>query len=324
MKFIKFKPAYFERVWGGTKIETLLKRDAGAHSAPIGESWEIADRPEAESVAVGGEFDGMALAQILEMRGPYIMGGQWRGGRFPALVKWIDAAQALSIQVHPSSESAKLLGAESKNENWFIARAEPGASIIAGFKAAPESAGAERLSDGAWLRENLRQIEACEGDSIFIPGGCVHAIGAGNLILEIQENSDTTYRLYDWDRLGSDGKPRALHIKESAACVDFSLSPQAVKTDRAARIAPQTQNSGMLLCDFGLFEIRHIKMAKGAVLTLAEGCAKIISAVRGSLADSEGCAIGEFENALVPAGETAELRAESDAEILVTKIKLEK
>ena len=233
MKFIKFKPVYFERIWGGDKMESLLGRDVGAHSAPIGESWEITDRPEAVSVAVGGEFDGMEISQILKVRPEYIMGGEWRG-RFPVLVKWIDAAQALSIQVHPSRGTAKILNAESKNENWFIAQADAGASIIAGFKDFVENPDAKLLADGAWLREHLRQMPVEAGESIFIRGGCVHAIGAGNLILEIQENSDTTYRRYDWDRAGSDGKPRALHIEQSAVCADFSAAPQ---------LAPSTEKN---------------------------------------------------------------------------------
>ena len=322
MKFIRFKPIYLERIWGGSKLKELFNRNSESSASNIGESWEITDRPDAVSVAKGGRFDNMSLSQILSQNQEYIMGKKWTHP-FPILVKWIDASQPLSIQVHPNSETAKKLKAESKNENWFIVQADKQSTIIVGFKPSVKSTNESNLSNGTWLRKNLNVLKAKQGDSIFIEAGCVHAIGKGNLILEIQENSDTTYRLYDWDRTDSLGNSRKLHIKESTECIDFSAPVSIIETiSTPQKQGTITLDDTDLLCDFDSFEIRHIKLSKNASIKLNAGEAKIISVVQGSLSDDNSNMISLSENILLPAAETLKLTALNNSEILITKVKI--
>ncbi len=321
MKFIKFKPIYFNRIWGGSKLKEMFNRNV-PNNANIGESWEITDRPEAISIATNGQFANISLADIIANNQQYIMGKQWNKP-FPILVKWIDANQPLSIQVHPNTNTAKILNAESKNENWFIVQSQENSTIIAGFKPSVKSASTENLTDGKWLRENLNEISTKKGDSIFITGGCVHAIGKGNLILEIQENSDTTYRLYDWDRLDDNGNPRKLHIDQSAKCINFSSPISVIETNQNCPIKQNaTLENASILCNFELFEIRHLKMSKNATIELPNGEAKIISLVQGTLIDDENNSIFCSENVLQPSAETLKLTALEDSEVLITKIKI--
>ena len=322
MKFIRFKPIYLERIWGGSKLKELFNRNSESSASNIGESWEITDRPDAVSVAKGGRFDNMSLSQILSQNQEYIMGKKWTHP-FPILVKWIDASQPVSIQVHPNSETAKKLKAESKNENWFIVQADKQSTIIVGFKPSVKSTNESNLSNGTWLRKNLNVLKAKQGDSIFIEAGCVHAIGKGNLILEIQENSDTTYRLYEWDRTDSFGNSRKLHIKESTECIDFSAPVSIIETiSTPQKQGTITLDDTDLLRDFDSFEIRHIKLSKNASIELNAGEAKIISVVQGSLSDDNSNMISLSENILLPAAETLKLTALNNSEILITKVKI--
>lgn len=314
MNFIRFKPFYFGKVWGGSKLRDFFGRDVGDKGESIGESWEISDRPEAESVAIGGRFDSMTLAQIIAAEPRYIMGeGYVAGSRFPVLVKWIDAASALSIQVHPSGNAAAAPGSERKNENWFVAQADCGAKLIAGFKGGVVAVDEKTIANPDWLRGHLNEISVSAGDSVYIESGCVHAIGAGNLILEIQENSDTTYRLYDWDRLGIDGKPRELRIRESAMSIDLSAKPELISTARDCE--PR------IICDAPRFTIEHMKLSDGEELGLAASKAKLLGIVSGGLVDAENNAVSVSENVLVPAGENAVFTAVGGCELLLITLK---
>ena len=314
MNFIRFKPFYFGRIWGGSKLRDFFGRDVGDKGGSIGESWEISDRPEAESVAIGGRFDSMTLAQIIAAEPRYVMGeGYVAGSRFPVLVKWIDAAAALSVQVHPNGNAAAELGSEGKNENWFVAQADCGAKLIAGFKDGVGAIDEKSIADPEWLRANLNEFSVAAGDSVYVEGGCVHSIGAGNLILEIQENSDTTYRLYDWGRLGVDGKPRELRVRESAMSIDLSVKPEVIGTARD--YAPR------VICDAPRFTIEHMRLSDGEELGLAASKAKLLGVVSGGLVDAENNAVSVSENVLVPAGENAVFTAVGGCELLLTTLK---
>ncbi|MFT5470436.1 MAG: mannose-6-phosphate isomerase [Verrucomicrobiales bacterium] len=216
-----FAPVYREKIWGGRNLEKTFDRKLPSEE-PIGESWEIVDRPEAQSVVCEGAFAGLSLNDLWRFQREEIFGADARGERFPLLLKILDAQKDLSIQVHPPEAIASELGGESKSEMWYVADAEPGAKIYVGLK--------EEVSRDAFLyalkhgtvSEVVHVLEPKAGDFIFIPSGRLHSIGAGILIYEIQANSDTTYRVFDWNRLGLDGKPRDLHIEESIRCIDFS------------------------------------------------------------------------------------------------------
>jgi len=218
---IRFRPLYMQRVWGGRSLETVYGRELPDPELSFGESWEMVDREGEQSVVDGGDYDGMTLGELWrEHRGAIFGGGE--GERFPLLVKILDARDKLSIQVHPPAGVAAGLGGEPKTEMWYIAEAEPDAELYVGLKAGVSKQDfVEGVAAGTTAHQ-VHRIAGKAGESIFIPSGRLHAIGAGLLIVEIQQNSDTTYRVFDWNRVGLEGKPRDLHVEESMACIDFS------------------------------------------------------------------------------------------------------
>lgn len=218
-----FEPVYKEVMWGGSKLSTVMGRQLPPTSEPIGEAWEICDRPEIESCVSNGPLAGVSIHELIEHFGKDFVGGGFRGGRFPLLVKIIDAGKRLSLQVHPDEAACARLanGAEPKTEMWYIIQADKGAKIIAGLKGTATKRRFIDSLNSADVEKLLQVFDSDPGDAYFINAGRIHAIGAGNLLLEVQQNSDTTYRVSDWGRVGADGKPRALHVKEALECVDF-------------------------------------------------------------------------------------------------------
>ena len=212
MEALRFESIYQERVWGGRTIAGAFGRALPPDRA-IGESWEVVDRPEAQSVVRGGRHAGRTLRELIEAHGRDVMGPQWPVQRpFPILVKWLDCRERLSLQVHPPAERAAALGGEPKTENWFIAEAAPGAALIVGLRPGVTRAQFEQALAGGTLEQCVNRLAVAPGDSILVRSGTVHAIDAGNLILEIQQNSDTTYRVYDWGRTGPGPPARASSI----------------------------------------------------------------------------------------------------------------
>ena len=211
-----------ERVWGGRLLETLFHRTLPDPIRPFGESWEVIDRPEAQSYVSNGAWEGSSLHELWTYHREEIFGSGLDGReRFPLLVKILDAREDLSIQVHPPAHLANAFGGEPKTEMWYIAAAEPGARLVVGLR---QGVTRDTLADAiecGLVAELVHEIPVKRGDHIFIPSGRLHAIGGGLLIYEIQQNSDTTYRVFDWNRQGLDGKPRALHVKESLASIDY-------------------------------------------------------------------------------------------------------
>ncbi len=217
-----FQPIYVNVVWGGTMLSSYLGRDLPQMDLPVGESWEISDRDGAESIVSSGELKGRKIGKLIEYYGKSLLGENFRGGRFPLLVKLIDAGKRLSLQVHPDEANCRSNpGAEPKTEMWYIMSARPGSKIYAGLK--PNCTRMQFVENiKSTDIENCLQIHRSEvGDAYYIPAGRVHAIGSGNLLLEIQQNSNTTFRISDWGRVGSDGKSRELHIEQAFKCINF-------------------------------------------------------------------------------------------------------
>ncbi len=219
---LSFRPLFMERIWGGNRISEMPGRNFPA-GAPIGESWELVDRPDEQSVVCGGQHEGMTLHELWTKHRAEVFGpGLPDSPRFPLLAKILDARETLSVQVHPPAHRAAELRGEPKTEMWWLLDAAEGAELFAGFRRGTTRADFEKaLADGC-AAEVLHRIPVQAGDAMFIPSGRCHAIGAGCLIVEIQQNSDTTYRVFDWNRCGLDGKPRALHLAESLASIDFA------------------------------------------------------------------------------------------------------
>ncbi len=222
MDTITFTPIYMERVWGGRELERVYGRKLPNPTRPFGESWEVVDRPEAQSIVDEGPLAGSSLHDLWTTRRDEIFGAGFPAyARFPILIKVLDARDDLSIQVHPPSELAASLGGEPKTEMWYIADCDPDAKLYVGLKKGVTRASFEASIQDGSVAECVHSITPKAGDSIFIASGRLHAIGAGFLIHEIQQNSDTTYRVFDWNRCGLDGKPRELHVAESLASIDF-------------------------------------------------------------------------------------------------------
>ena len=306
MKYITFKPIYQERVWGGTGFAAHLGREL-PNGKVIGESWEIVDRPEAQSMTE----DGRSLRELINEDPKGIMGANWTAERpFPILVKWLDCQEKLSLQVHPPAFVAGELGGEPKTENWYIAHAEPHATLMAGLKDGVTQSEFKAGLNSNQLEPLIHSMNVSAGESIFIPSGRIHAIGGGNLILEIQQNSDTTYRVYDWGRVGLDGKPREIHIKESLKSTDFDdFEPETLK--------PKKGNQLLAKCN--VFNLRKIQLETNELLSFEPGQARILSVVNGQLQEADSSEISRGTNALLPARERFRFRATSPCEILLTE-----
>ncbi|MGZ9583499.1 type I phosphomannose isomerase catalytic subunit [Paenibacillus marinisediminis] len=213
---LKFQPVFQERVWGGRALEQFGLELPEGH---IGEGWMIGDHPNGTTKVVNGEFAGKGLDEVREAIGKEWFGTKGfseKNGRFPLLIKLLDCNDDLSVQVHPTDDYAGLpTGELGKTEMWYVLDAKPGAKLIYGLKDGVDRAAMAQAIEEGRIMEVLQEVPVQAGDSLYIPAGTVHALCAGVVVAEIQQNSDTTYRLYDYNRPGLDGKPRALHVEDS-------------------------------------------------------------------------------------------------------------
>lgn len=309
--FLRFAPLYQTRVWGGRNLESQFHRTLPDETQPYGESWEIAAREEADSKVLAGPYGEKTLSELWadpESRKSIFGPKAPDSDRFPLLCKILDAKEKLSIQVHPPAEIAPSLGGEPKTETWYIAHAKPGAELYVGVEeGVTEEAFREALEKGT-AEELVHAIPAKTGEHIFIPSGRLHAIGAGLVIYEIQQNSDTTYRVYDWGRIGLSGKPRDLHIEESLKSIDFDdVSPSMDEPD------------GTLLCECEHFRLeRHSANVGENIASASGGSFSILTMVSGRITGGGDSLIpGDF--VILPEGaDVTSLVAEEESEFLLT------
>jgi mannose-6-phosphate isomerase len=312
MELLTFNPLYMERVWGGRGLEAKLGRTLPENKV-IGESWELVDREGEQSVVAEGPLAGKTIRELLESSAADILGPGRDGSRpFPILIKWLDCQDRLSLQVHPPASIAPALGGEPKTENWYIAECDEGASLIVGLKKGVTKEQFTQALEANKAEDCVHRFPVKAGDSILVESGRMHAIDAGNLILEIQQNSDTTYRVYDWGRVGLDGAPRQLHIQESLQSIDFEdFEPEPLK------IVPGTQT----LADCKEFRIRKFELKPGddaLELPAGEG-ARLIHVVHGQLTDSKsGATLNKGSNYLQPYVTAVRLCANETTTVLVT------
>ena len=297
MEIIKLKPYLAKAIWGGKNLHLKYGKEG---DPDIAESWELSGYPRKEGIAVGGKYDGKTITEITEIEGKGILGKRAEGyDKFPMLIKLIDAAQPLSIQVHPSDENAKELGAiGGKTEMWIICDCEKDAFLYFGVK--------ERLStekfkeailDGT-ITEYLNKVPVKPGDTFFISAGTIHAIGAGITICEIQQTSDTTYRLYDYKRKDKDGNERELHIEKGmiasnldpinsfyvegeivgnelklVSCPFFNVS--RIEVAGATEITVDDESFAAFTVTEGVGEIGSVEVSKGDTVFVAAGTGEI-------------------------------------------------
>ena len=225
---LRFAPCHKAFIWGGDRIAARYGRRGLPDNC--GESWEISAHPDGSGTLINGSLAGEPLAGLARRFGRDLLGtASPKADIFPLLFKIIDARENLSVQVHPTHEAALRLVSETKSESWHILDAEPGAMIHAGLEpgTTPERLRAALTAGTAGTL--LTGHRAIPGETLFIPGGLVHAIGAGCLIYEVQQSANTTYRLYDWDRTDAAGRRRPLHIEEALTSIDWSLSAPRIE-----------------------------------------------------------------------------------------------
>lgn len=234
---LKFRPIFKERIWGGQDLKTAFDKAIPA-DVKIGESWELADLPLDKSQIVNGEFAGETIDAVLNKYPEEFTGDANYRGPFQMLIKILDAQQDLSLQVHPDLETCKKTGkGDPKTECWYIVAAKPGASIYKGLKPGVTREKFEQAVKDGSCAELLEKIEVNVGDCHFLPSGTAHAIGAGLLIAEIQQPSDTTYRVFDWNRVDSvTGKPRELHIEDAIESTHFDSSKDCLSVENSGRL----------------------------------------------------------------------------------------
>ena len=236
-------------MWGGRRLESEFHKKLPPQTC-IGESWEIVDRPEAQSVVASGPLGGKTLHELWTRYRQEIFGGVPDAPRFPLLIKFLDAQEKLSLQVHPPEDIATSLRAEPKTEFWYVAAANRGAELFFGFREPiTRKRFEEMLCDGSVI-DCVQKVAVHPGDALFLSAGRLHAVGAGNLLIEVQQNSDTTYRIFDWNRTDpTSGKQRELHVEQAIQCIDFEdVQPKLI------------ESRGELLIRHRLFEIHKWKL----------------------------------------------------------------
>lgn len=308
---LKFQPIFKTYLWGGRHLDTIFHKPVPP-TGPVAESWEIVDRADDNSIVANGPLAGKTLRWLMENHGKELLGRapSWKG-RFPLLVKILDARESLSLQVHPSNETAAKYGGEPKTEMWLVVRTDPGASLAVGLKRSVTKAKfAAALKDGM-VEKCVHRVPVKPGDAMFVPGGRLHAIGAGCTLFEIQQNSDTTYRVFDWNRRGPDGKLRELHIEQAMQTINFDdfepslavpvgtrlVESRFFRAERHRLSAPREDR-----CDGTSFHI----------LCFVSGRAKVVA---GSTTEAMGA--GDF--LLVPAS-LGEYRIEPEPEVVFLKV----
>ncbi|HVX83421.1 MAG TPA: type I phosphomannose isomerase catalytic subunit [Phycisphaerae bacterium] len=329
---LKFRPVFQKRVWGGSRLRAVLGKGAeagGAGAGPVGESWELADLGAGtvgvdsaganadgsfSSVIANGKWAGRTLhefwkSEVSSQKSEVSRGGAGaREEYFPLLVKFLDAGQDLSVQVHPDEAYCGAhAGAHLKSEAWYILDAAPGARIYKGLKAGVTREVFREALERGEVEPVLKAVPVRAGDCHYLRSGTIHALGAGILAAEVQTPSDTTFRVFDWNRLGADGKPRKLHVAEALECIDFSPPPTGATAEGGERshvASVWTTVTRLVTCEY--FTLERVRMVQGYEQALPHEEAVVMIVVEGQgviHVEGEGpTAFARGETLLLPAG----------------------
>lgn len=309
---LKFRPILKQRIWGGQKLRELGKEIASGEK--IGESWELADLPDDKSIISNGELAGQTLGWAIQKYPKEITGDENFAGPFPLLIKFLDAQDILSVQVHPDEQTCKRLGeGDPKTECWYIIGAEPGATIYKGLKeGVTKEKFAEAIQEGN-VAEMLAEVVVEIGQCHFLPAGTAHSIGPGLLIAEIQTPSDTTYRVFDFNRVDDKGQARPLHIEEALESIHFERGGEKLSVTSTGRLVD---------CEY--FKVDKGHRSKGCELLLSAGGMKMMIFLRGKgVIESVGQEVVEFKGGdtiLIPFAYEGAIRFTSDTHYLTVTI----
>jgi mannose-6-phosphate isomerase len=273
-------------VWGGRRLGSVLNKSL-EKDEPYGESWEISDHALHRSVVANGPRAGQTLRQLMEEERALLLGPAAESYTvFPWLVKFLDACDWLSVQVHPNEQAVRRLwpGEGGKTEAWFVLDAAPGSLIYAGLLPGTDEARLRASLKAGTVARCLHGFTPRPGDCLFLPAGTVHAVGGGVLLTEVQQTSDATFRLFDWNRHDAQGRSRPLHVEEALACIDWKSGPvkpiPSVGFGRPSSSAPVAQPTRQTLVDCPYFILEYMS-ARETVSCGGEGSLQVLITVRG-------------------------------------------
>jgi len=283
VEIMKLKPVGKDYLWGGTRLREEYGKKIDL--TPLAETWECSVHPDGPSVVVNGEFKGKTLADVLKDH-PEYLGSKVSNGcedteaELPVLIKFIDAKRDLSVQVHPSDEYARIYEHQNgKTEMWYVLDAEEGSSLIYGFQHKVTEEILRKAVATGTLDKHLQKVEVHKGDVFFVPSGTVHGIGAGILIAEIQESSNVTYRVYDYERVDKDGKKRELHFDKAVQVMNMDIAPDVSQKPRKVHYYPGCSRE--LLCRCKYFEAERIRVSLGMELPFLDTSFQVLLCLNG-------------------------------------------
>jgi mannose-6-phosphate isomerase len=320
---LKFQPIYKERIWGGTLLKEVFARQT-PQDKRIGESWELADLHSDKSVITNGQFANQTLESVIR-KYPEEITGSKQAKPFPLLIKLLDCGEVLSVQVHPDEETCKRMGKGNfKAECWYVVGAKPGAIIYKGFKAGVTKEQFLKAIKEGTVEQTLCKIEAKAGQCFYVPAGVPHALGAGLLIAEVETPSDTTFRIFDWNRIDETGKPRPLHINDAMKSIHFNRPGDEFSATTTGRLVDsrffkvdkgrQKPNSEVLLAADST-----PSTSSGQAGSPQAGQMKMLIFISGSGTIADGSNIVDFkpgETLLIPAAYKGVLRFSAETEYL--------
>lgn len=304
MEILKLQPCGKDYLWGGTRLRDEYGKKIDL--TPLAETWECSVHPDGPSVIANGEFKGQTLVEVLKQH-PEYLGTKVKNGELPVLVKFIDAKKDLSVQAHPDDEYAWEHECDNgKTEMWYVIDAEEGASLIYGFKYRVTEEILRNAVETGTLEKHLQKVKVHRGDVYYVPAGTVHGIGAGILIAEIQESSNITYRVYDYERIDKNGRKRELHLDKAIQVMDMDVALDVKQKPRMVKYYPGCSRE--LLCRCKYFETERIQVTKGFSFSVREESFQVLMCLDGCGqvetmdAEQRPMRFGKGETMFLPAG----------------------
>jgi mannose-6-phosphate isomerase len=301
---VVFDPLLKSKPWGGRRLEALLDKQLPP-GEPIGESWELVSLPDNESRVRTGPLTGLTLGDLVERWGADLVGhAELIDRRFPLLIKFLDACEHLSVQVHPKPTGGPDAAFQPgvKHEAWYVVHAEPGAKLFIGLADGVGPDDVARVANTPEMVDVLRTWEGRAGDCYYLPSGTLHALGAGLVVAEVQTPSDITYRAYDWNRVGLDGQPRTLHIEESLANIRYDVTAEMIRQPAATVAGPLAEARRLAQCERFVMDLVALPADSGGVVDEGQMRVWMLLAGRGCLrAGGEECSFARGDTVLLPA-----------------------